>query len=162
MVRKDNWTADDDQLLATTILTNIASGKTQLSAFTDVGEKLSRTSAACGFRWNSNVRHKYKEAIANAKTEKLNSKLKSASTFKDNTFSFDGAITYLLAAKDELQRLNREKEVIAQKIQNVSLEIEIKRSEMTSDTMQNTQALAMILSKAADLGLFERNKKPAI
>ncbi|WP_091019931.1 hypothetical protein [Paenibacillus amylolyticus] len=162
MVRKDNWTVEDDQLLATTILTNITKGKTQLSAFYDVGLKLKRTSAACGFRWNSNVRHKYREAIAKAKSEKLNSKLKSASTSKDNTFSFDDVITYLLAAKDDLQRLNREKEAISQKIQNVSLEIEIKRSAMSSDTIQNTQALAMILSKAADLGLFERNKKPAI
>ncbi|WP_340032561.1 hypothetical protein NSQ20_11900 [Paenibacillus sp. FSL K6-1122] len=162
MKRKDEWNIEDDFILADIVLSYIKYGKTQLQAFNDVGEKLSRTSAACGFRWNSNVRHRYKDAIANAKTEKLNSKLKSASNSKDNTFSFDDVITYLLAAKDELQRLNREKEAIAQKIQNVSLEIEIKRSEMTSDTIQNTQALAMILSKAAVLGAFERNKKPAI
>lgn len=162
MKRKDEWSADDDLLLAEMVLSYIKYSKSQLQAFDDVGEKLGRTPAACGFRWNSNVRHKYRDAINKAKMEKLNSKIKSASTSKDNTFSFDDIITYLSAAKDDLQRLNREKEAITQKIQNVSLEIEIKRSAMSSDTIQNTQALAMILSKAADLGLFERNKKPAI
>nr|WP_145401575.1 hypothetical protein [Paenibacillus xylanexedens] len=162
MKRRDEWNSEDDRLLVSTVLQFIRTGKTQLQAFEDVGDKLKRTAAACGFRWNSNLRHRYKDAISKAKTEKLKGKMTSVSNSKDITSSFDDIITYLLAAKDDLQRLNREKEGISQKIQNVSLEIEIKRSEMSSDATQNTQALAMILSKAATLGAFERNKKPAI
>ncbi|RPK31811.1 hypothetical protein [Paenibacillus xylanexedens] len=162
MKRKDEWNANDDFKLAEMVLSYIKYGKSQLQAFDDVGEKLGRTPAACGFRWNSNVRHKYKDAIYMAKMEKLNSKIKSSSGSKEKSFSFDDVIAHLLAAKDGLQHLEREKEVIRQKIQNVSLEIENKRSEMNTVTLQNTQALAKILSKAADLGLFEHNKKPAI
>ena len=30
------------------------------SGFEEVGKKLSRTAAACGFRWNSSIRKQYK------------------------------------------------------------------------------------------------------
>ena len=48
--RQDSWTSDENRLLIETVLTYIREGKTQLEAFKAVGEKLSRTAAACGFR----------------------------------------------------------------------------------------------------------------
>ena len=50
--RQDAWTHDEDLLLAEIVLRHIREGGTQLAAFEEVGKKLTRTSAACGFRWN--------------------------------------------------------------------------------------------------------------
>lgn len=41
-----------------------------MAAFEEVGEKIGRTSAACGFRWNSCVRKKYEAAIQLAKAQR--------------------------------------------------------------------------------------------
>ncbi|WP_459499759.1 RsfA family transcriptional regulator [Bacillus sp. C1] len=65
--RQDAWTDDEDLLLAEVVLRHICEGGTQLSAFKEVGRHLSRTPAACGFRWNSYVRKQYKERIEEAK-----------------------------------------------------------------------------------------------
>ncbi|CAH0119578.1 MULTISPECIES: RsfA family transcriptional regulator [unclassified Paenibacillus] len=69
-VRQDAWSADDDLILAEVTLRHIREGSTQLAAFEEVGEKIGRTSAACGFRWNSCVRKKYETAIQNAKAHR--------------------------------------------------------------------------------------------
>ncbi|MDF2945878.1 MAG: gerR [Bacillales bacterium] len=70
ITRQDAWTDDEDKLLANTVIQFILEGGTQLSAFEVVGKKLSRTSAACGFRWNSAVRKNYINDIAAAKKKK--------------------------------------------------------------------------------------------
>jgi prespore-specific regulator len=62
-VRQDAWTEENDLLLAETVLRHVREGSTQLNAFEEVGDKLDRTSAACGFRWNSVVRHQYEQAL---------------------------------------------------------------------------------------------------
>jgi len=69
-IRQDAWTADDDLILAEVTLRHIREGGTQLAAFEEVGEKIGRTSAACGFRWNSCVRKKYEAAIQLAKSQR--------------------------------------------------------------------------------------------
>lgn len=68
--RQDAWTEDDDLLLAEVTLRHIREGGTQLAAFEEVGQNLNRTSAACGFRWNSLVRKKYEAAIQIAKAQR--------------------------------------------------------------------------------------------
>ncbi|SEP55096.1 RsfA family transcriptional regulator [Piscibacillus halophilus] len=72
--RQDAWTKDEDLLLAETVLRYIREGKTQMKAFEEVGERLSRTPQACGFRWNANLRKQYRQAIDLAKQsrKKLN------------------------------------------------------------------------------------------
>lgn len=72
--RQDAWTPDDDLLLAEVTLRHIREGSTQLGAFEEVGEKLGRTAAACGFRWNSFVRKKYEAAIQIAKAQRKHRK----------------------------------------------------------------------------------------
>lgn len=68
--RQDSWTKEEDVLLAEIVLKHIREGGTQLQAFEDVGKQLSRTSAACGFRWNANVRKLYKTEIDLAKQQR--------------------------------------------------------------------------------------------
>ncbi|WP_042223364.1 RsfA family transcriptional regulator [Oceanobacillus manasiensis] len=73
-VRQDAWSHEDDLLLAETVLRHIREGSTQLNAFEEVGDKLNRTSAACGFRWNAEVRTKYDNAIDLAKRQRKEKK----------------------------------------------------------------------------------------
>lgn len=65
--RQDAWTKEEDNYLAEVVLKSINEGSTQLTAFKIVAGNLSRTAAACGYRWNSFVRKFYKEEIENAK-----------------------------------------------------------------------------------------------
>ncbi|MDI5788149.1 RsfA family transcriptional regulator [Bacillus licheniformis] len=70
ITRQDAWTQDEDILLAEVVLRHIREGGTQLSAFEEVGKALSRTAAACGFRWNSFVRKQYQSGIELAKKQR--------------------------------------------------------------------------------------------
>lgn len=74
LTRQDAWSQDEDLLLAEVVLRNIREGGTQLKAFDEVGKQLSRTAAACGFRWNSYVRKQYKSGIELAKKQRKESK----------------------------------------------------------------------------------------
>jgi prespore-specific regulator len=69
-IRQDAWSEEDDLLLAETVLRHVREGSTQLNAFEEVGDKLNRTSAACGFRWNAVVRHTYDKALQLAKKQR--------------------------------------------------------------------------------------------
>ncbi|MFD2116236.1 RsfA family transcriptional regulator [Paenibacillus yanchengensis] len=80
-IRQDAWSPDDDLILAEVTLRHIREGSTQLSAFEEVGERIARTAAACGFRWNSYVRKKYNEAIQIAKQQR-----QKRSYFKKQSF----------------------------------------------------------------------------
>jgi prespore-specific regulator len=68
--RQDAWSEEDDLLLAETVLRHVREGSTQLNAFEEVGDKLNRTSAACGFRWNAVVRQRYEQALQLAKKQR--------------------------------------------------------------------------------------------
>ncbi|MFD2371045.1 RsfA family transcriptional regulator [Brevibacillus sp. GCM10020057] len=68
--RQDAWTEDDDLVLAEVTLRHIREGGTQLAAFEEVSQRLGRTAAACGFRWNSCVRKRYDDAITIAKSQR--------------------------------------------------------------------------------------------
>lgn len=73
-MRQDAWTKDEDLLLAEVVLRHIREGSTQLKAFEEVGKKLNRTAAACGFRWNSTVRKQYQSGIELAKRQRKEGK----------------------------------------------------------------------------------------
>jgi prespore-specific regulator len=72
-IRQDAWTTNDDLTLAEITLRHIREGGTQLSAFAEVGQKIGRTQAACGFRWNSFLRKQYESAIQQAKVQRQRS-----------------------------------------------------------------------------------------
>lgn len=77
-MRQDAWTREDDLLLAETVLRHIREGSTQLKAFDEVGDYLNRTSAACGFRWNAEVRQGYEEAVQIARKQRKELKREQA------------------------------------------------------------------------------------
>jgi prespore-specific regulator len=84
--RKDNWTKEDDLVLAETVLQCVREGKTQLFGFEEAARKLGRTKQACGFRWNKNLRDIYKAELDEAKRKPENhvrSHLKMAITSYD-------------------------------------------------------------------------------
>src|SRR3954471_7705230 len=119
ITRQDAWTQDEDLLLAEVVLRHIREGGTQLQAFEEVGKRLSRTAAACGFRWNSSIRKQYKSGIELAKKQRKEVK-KSAVETVDNVeeleFSFapigktdedSASVIQELAFEDLLVYLNK-------------------------------------------------------
>lgn len=83
-VRQDAWSHEDDLLLAETVLRHVREGSTQLKAFEEVGDQLNRTSAACGFRWNAEVRGNYVEAMELARRQRKERKRALAREAKSN------------------------------------------------------------------------------
>lgn len=88
-VRQDAWLEENDILLAETVLRHVREGSTQLSAFEEVGDKLNRTAAACGFRWNAVVRRDYEKELSEAKRER-----KQALRVLGNEFKRRGQLLY--------------------------------------------------------------------
>ncbi|SEP92387.1 RsfA family transcriptional regulator [Piscibacillus halophilus] len=84
-VRQDAWSHEDDLLLAETVLRHIREGSTQLNAFEEVGDQLNRTAAACGFRWNAEVRQNYEKAIDLAKRQRKQRKQAEKHKLKGQT-----------------------------------------------------------------------------
>lgn len=101
-VRQDAWTQDEDLLLAEVVLRYIRDGGTQLTAFEEVGKKLSRTSAACGFRWNSYVRKQYKSGIELAKKQRKEIKREHAAKIPDPEVKEFNSINEKLYVSDNL------------------------------------------------------------
>lgn len=66
----DIWSHDEDLILAEAVLRYIREGISVIDAFDEVGKKLNRSAATCGYRWNSVVRHSYRNAIQTAREEK--------------------------------------------------------------------------------------------
>lgn len=69
-MRSDEWTKREDEFLVQTILEYVRYGKTQLEAFEDIGDKLDRSAAACGFRWNKELRKNYTEELRIARRKR--------------------------------------------------------------------------------------------
>jgi prespore-specific regulator len=86
--RQDAWSEDEDLLLAEVVLRHIREGGTQLHAFEEVGKQLSRTLAACGFRWNSFVRKQYKTGIELAKKQRKELKKQTVQGEEDKKNEF--------------------------------------------------------------------------
>lgn len=127
--RQDAWTDDEDVLLADVVLRHIRDGGTQLSAFKEVGRSLSRTPAACGFRWNSYVRKKYKDQIEKAKEIRKaghrESKEQKKRELSPLVVTFEDVISFLEKYREEkgskelyqkVEKLQKEKEGLQQRL----------------------------------------------
>jgi len=120
--RQDAWSQDEDLLLAEVVLRHIREGGTQLQAFEEVGKQLSRTSAACGFRWNSFVRKQYKTGIELAKKQRKEMKKQTVPVEEEAVMqpvsapqtsskgSTDGSVTFQ-AVVQFLEEMNNKAEV---------------------------------------------------
>lgn len=159
-VRQDAWTPDDDLILAEVTLRHIREGSTQLAAFEEVGERIGRTSAACGFRWNSCVRKRYEEAIQLAKQQrqKRNQLKKSGSAQQmsalqaeqgersrnaqgDETLSLDAIIRYLRGWRNAYQDALRQIKTLEKELKERDEEIQELRAlnERLSQEITNAQ-----------------------
>lgn len=139
--RQDAWTDEEDLILAEIVLQHIREGSTQLAAFKEIGKRLSRTAAACGFRWNSTVRKKYVKAISLAKQQrKLNNGSQvtegSPSMNIEKTLTLAEVIAFLqeLATnKQDVQKLKNENEKLLDEIKKLETEYEGKLSMLRSE-----------------------------
>ena len=112
--RQDAWTQDEDLLLAEVVLRSIREGGTQLQAFEEVGKKLSRTAAACGFRWNSTIRKQYKTGIELAKKQRKEIKKNSELEPKEQEFAIESS--FILNKETEGPSQMVEKEIVFEEI----------------------------------------------
>ena len=97
--RQDAWTQEEDQLLGEIVLQYIEEGKTQLQAFSEAGEQLSRTPAACGFRWNATLRKQYEKDIQQAKKNR-----RTRAFVKSNQVTASPGIQEIMKGIEDLQR----------------------------------------------------------
>ncbi|MBE3550255.1 MAG: Prespore specific transcriptional activator RsfA [Brockia lithotrophica] len=81
--RQDAWSEGEDVLLAELVLKSIREGGTQLEAFREAAQRLGRTPAACGFRWNAVLRRRYAEDIRLAKMARRSRRLELARSWAD-------------------------------------------------------------------------------
>ncbi|MBP2077536.1 RsfA family transcriptional regulator [Oceanobacillus polygoni] len=135
--RQDAWTKDEDIILAETVLRFIREGRTQLEAFKEVASQLSRTSAACGFRWNATIRKQYQNAIQLAKEERKSGLRKATPSSNNNEseerYTIESAILLLEKMKtnfEEAGKMELDKEY-QQKLQDVEQENERLKNQLS-------------------------------
>ncbi|WP_339062281.1 RsfA family transcriptional regulator [Tepidibacillus marianensis] len=149
--RQDAWTEDEDLLLAEVILRHVREGSTQLKAFEEIGQRLNRTPAACGFRWNSLIRKKYEAAIQIAKAQRQKRKYYQPTTHTketvdvevseelthdssvkaeiDSEFSFDSVIRFLRKQKLFAQDVGKKYKSIERELEERNRELNLLRKE---------------------------------
>ncbi|SDW06289.1 prespore-specific regulator [Marininema mesophilum] len=134
--RQDAWTPEDDMVLAEVTLRHVREGSTQLNAFEEVAEKLGRTPAACGFRWNSLVRKKYEAAIQIAKSQRQQRNQERTVQTRsriisdgfqvqnDRSSSLDSIIRYLRQHKTEVLEMKKRQQDLEREIEDQEKEIQ--------------------------------------
>ncbi|GAB2703021.1 RsfA family transcriptional regulator [Paenibacillus thermoaerophilus] len=146
-VRQDAWSEEDDLILAEVTLRHIREGGTQLAAFDEVGERIGRTAAACGFRWNSCVRKKYESAIQIAKTQRQKRKAARRSSVSvssvalseageereqlggEESLTIDAVIRFLRQLKGNYQETTRQLKSLEKELREKEFELEALRRE---------------------------------
>jgi prespore-specific regulator len=175
-VRQDAWTQEEDLLLAEVVLRYIREGGTQLQAFEEVGRRLSRTAAACGFRWNSYVRKQYKEEIELAKRQRKERKKvassedkgqKQAEAILEKNLTWSDVITFLQThgqkardwqrIADENRALKKDMEQLQQMITKLQTEKETLQKELSAIQAEYKTLLA-IMERARKMIVLEEEQ----
>lgn len=178
--RQDAWSRDEDLLLAEVVLRHIREGGTQLQAFEEVGKQLSRTAAACGFRWNSYVRKQYKSGIELAKKQRKELKKQSqgpdaeenafvqeeappASNLKqDKSLTFEEVIAFLQGLYNEIEQTNVNEDEL-QRYKSKVQELEKKVYYLAAENEKLTKELNMIEQDyTALIEIMERARKMVV
>lgn len=184
--RQDAWTEDDDLVLAEVTLRHIREGGTQLAAFEEVGQRLGRTAAACGFRWNSAVRKRYDAAIAIAKGQRQQLKklgrLQLQTEFAEETpvlkkapatpppavaegdeeHHLEAAVKILLTQKETVRRLKElehemeEKDVELKELREANQKMK-KELEAVQGVNDDYKALVQIMDRARKLAFLKED-----
>lgn len=132
MKRKDTWKYEDDLILAEIVLNHMRSGETQTKAFEEAAKSLGRTSQACGFRWNSEVRKHHAKEIANIRSNKRKNQYVSVNNSE-------------ITAKNSVDELLQEVKIAAINLNEKIAELE---HQMKVNSAQEYQRLAEILDQA--------------
>lgn len=148
--RQDGWSHSEDCFLADTILTYIKNGSTQLKAFEEVGRKLSRTAAACGFRWNSYVRRHYQEEIHQAKIARQKGENKIVEQKVEEASGVDKKKSDAIAAQIDFETCLKFLQRLGRKLQGHSFE------EFDGIAVENNQLRNTILSLAKERDVLEK------
>lgn len=168
--RSDQWTNEHDALLAETVIRYIREGGTQLGAFEEAAQSMGRTSAACGFRWNSEVRKQYVTEVAEAKEirkqhkptiQEVPTRLVNVSTTiaaDEIDVNEDQEIDNFLNLAQKLQQrtkyLENELSKAKEEIQSLREQLDEAKTYPSDVTMsEDYNALLRILDKARQLGL---------
>ncbi|CCQ98138.1 conserved hypothetical protein [[Clostridium] ultunense Esp] len=117
--RQDAWTADEDLLLAEVTLQHIREGGTQLAAFEKAAERLGRTAAACGFRWNSTIRKEYEEAISMAKGVR---KKALPPDSQQKSITFDEVFRFLKGLQESRRKNSEELSQLKKRVEDLEQE----------------------------------------
>ncbi|GGJ55035.1 RsfA family transcription factor [Anoxybacillus voinovskiensis] len=173
-VRQDAWTQDEDLLLAEVVLRHIREGGTQLQAFEEVGRRLSRTAAACGFRWNSYVRKQYQEAIELAKKQRKEKRKHEKSPLKEERegervkVTWQDVIAFLQSSQqsfahyqhiaDENRALKRDMEQLQQMVTKLQMEKEQLQKELNT-MKEDYQTLMGIMERARKMVVLEEEEQ---
>lgn len=182
-VRQDAWSHEDDLLLAETVLRHVREGSTQLKAFEEVGDELNRTSAACGFRWNAEVRKRYHQAMELAKRQRKERKRALAkdkrqsraketpnrvTTTKESishsNLTLDHVIDFLQKSKDDFyitkkskratEKIEQENETLKETVEQ--LEKQLSRTEVQLKTIrEDYEAFIQIMDRARQMTVLE-------
>jgi len=183
-VRQDAWSHEDDLLLAETVLRHVREGSTQLKAFEEVGDRLNRTSAACGFRWNAEVRKRYVQAMELAKrqrkerkralarqqkhaTKETTSNLPHSSTkltTEHSTLSLETVIQFLTNFKQDYEtkeqnfqtneQLMEENKRLQQEISHLTEQLDKNKKHLKS-FQEDYQTFIQIMDRARKMTVFE-------
>lgn len=174
-MRQDAWTQDEDLLLAEVVLRYIREGKTQLAAFEEVGKRLSRTAAACGFRWNSYVRKQYKTGIELAKkqrkelrkTGKESQRSEEPCNPAESKLSLREVISFLqkLEQNGNVEQLQKENEQLRKKVELLEEKIMELEKEKTSleqhiqEVEDDYRSLMEIMERARKMVVLQESEK---
>ncbi|MFD0587761.1 RsfA family transcriptional regulator [Paenibacillus sp. GCM10027627] len=153
--RRDAWNPSDDLILTEITLDHIRKGSTQLAAFEAASERLGCTAAACGFRWNDNVRKTCEESIKQAKLlRKQNYTKTKVSVDVVHVEQHKINTTELLPILQIIELINQlQNAIIKRDNQIVVLEQEIETLRKSELTMSDDyRTLLDILSRARELG----------
>ncbi|WP_377889373.1 RsfA family transcriptional regulator [Alkalihalobacillus sp. R86527] len=166
-IRQDAWSKDEDVLLAEVVLRHIREASTQLAAFEEVGKKLSRTPAACGFRWNSLIRKQYESAIVLAKKHRKEQKRSGfynervRETYEtddqDNIAMIDEAIRILVQTKSCISNVSELEESYKEiLLENEQLKQQLLQIEKEYVMVQEDyQSLLEIMERARKMVVFK-------
>ncbi|MDY0396292.1 RsfA family transcriptional regulator [Virgibacillus halophilus] len=143
--RQDAWSKEEDAVLTNTVLEYIRIGNTQLEAFKKVASELSRTPAACGFRWNATLRKECAEAIQDAKEDRKKGNKpreplsglpeKVASDQIESTISFLEKMKtgFLLSSGEEQRKQQMQIETLRKENENLKRKAERLRKHLAGD-----------------------------
>ncbi|GAB6932578.1 RsfA family transcriptional regulator [Calditerricola satsumensis] len=159
--RQDAWTADDDLLLAEVTLRHIREGSTQLKAFEEVAQRLGRTPAACGFRWNNTVRKQYEEAIQLAKQQRQQIKKSRSSRVQReegdaaDSISYDAVIRFLRQQRQAMQEWQK-------RVKQLEKELQEKEAALNELREENERLRGELSSMRADFHAMNDDYKTLI